>query len=272
MRRALRAQARPAHVAGALRFFKCGPGEYGEGDRFLGVTVPAQRRIARTFRDLPLAEADKLLKSPIHEERLTALFILVDQFTRAGIRPPKRPVGADLEVGPEQVRKRIFTLYMKRLRFINNWDLVDSSAGQIVGGWLVDKPRPSTLLRAAPREVEGRDLLDRLARSPHLWSRRVAMMATFHFIYRGEHRDAIRIATLLVDDEHDLIHKAVGWMLREVDKRASPKALTAFLERHAATMPRTCLRYAIERLPPRERQRWMGMASQRQERNKIRPS
>ncbi len=242
MRRALRAEARPERAAGATRFFKCGPGEYGEGDRFLCVTVPAQRRIARTFRDLPLEETDTLLKSPIHEERLTALFILVDQFERAD---------------DDRVRGRIFRLYMRRLRFINNWDLVDSSAGQIVGGWLADKPR---------------GLLDRLARSPHLWSRRVAMMATFHFIYRGEHRDAIRIATLLVDDEHDLIHKAVGWMLREVDKRASPEALTAFLERHAATMPRTCLRYAIERLPARDRQRWMNMASQRRERNRIRPS
>lgn len=257
VRRALRAQARPEHVAAALRFFKCGPGEYGEGDRFLGVTVPAQRRIARRFRDLPPEEADTLLKSPIHEERLTALFVLVDQFTRTD---------------DDRVRGRIFRLYMKRLRFINNWDLVDSSAPQIVGGWLADKARSSTLLRAAPSAVEGRDPLDRLARSPHLWSRRVAMMATFHFIYRGEHRDAIRIATLLVDDPHDLIHKAVGWMLREVDKRASPEALTAFLERHATTMPRTMLRYAIERLPLRERQKWMGMASQRQERNKIRPS
>jgi 3-methyladenine DNA glycosylase AlkD len=154
------------------------------------------------------------------------------------------------------MRKPIFRLYMKRLRCINNWDLVDSSAPQIVGGSLADKPR---------------GLLDRLARSPHLWSRRVAMLATFHFIQCGEHRDAIRIATQLVDDEHDLIHKAVGWMLREVDKRASPRALTAFLERHAATMPRTTLRYAIERLPARDRHRWMNRA-QHQERNKIGPS
>lgn len=242
VRRSLRAQARPQHVAGAMRFFKCGPGEYGEGDRFLGVTVPAQRRIARTFRDLPIEAADKLLKSPIHEERLTALFILVDQFTRTD---------------DQRTRGRIVKLYMARLRFINNWDLVDSSAAQIVGGWLADKPRGP---------------LDRLARSPHLWSRRVAMIATFHFIHRGEHRDAIRIATLLVDDEHDLIHKAAGWMLREVGKRASAGALTALLERHAATMPRTMLRYAIERLPPAERRRWMSMAGRRQERNKIPPS
>ncbi len=242
MRRALRAQARPEHVAGALRFFKSGPGEYGEGDRFLGVTVPAQRRIARQFRHLPLEEADELLTSRMHEERLTALFILVDQFTRTD---------------DERVRARIFRLYMKRLPFINNWDLVDSSAGQIVGGWAADKPR---------------GVLDRLARSTHLWSRRVAIIATFHFIYRGEHRDTIRIATLLVNDEHDLIHKAVGWMLREVDKRASPAALAAFLERHAATMPRTMLRYAIERLTPLERQRWLRMANNPRERNKMRAS
>ena len=234
VRRALRARAHPDRVAGVTRFFKCGPGEYGEGDTFIGVTVPAQRAVARQFRDLPLEESDKLLVSPIHEERSTALFILVGQFNR----------------GDDQTRGQIFKLYMRRLRFINNWDLVDSSAAPIVGGWLEDKPR---------------GLLDRLARSKHLWSRRVAMIATFHYIYRRDHRDAIRIATILVNDTHDLIHKAVGWMLREVDKRASPQALTAFLHRHAATMPRTMLRYAIERLPATERRLWMGKATKRTE-------
>jgi 3-methyladenine DNA glycosylase AlkD len=228
VRRALRAEARPDHIAGALRFFKCGPGEYGEGDLFIGAAVPAQRRIAREYRDLPLPDVEALLTSRIHEERLTALFILVLQFNRSD---------------DERVRRRIFRLYMKRLRFINNWDLVDSSAPHIVGGWLADRPR---------------DLLDRLARSPHLWSRRVAMIATLFFIQRGDHRDAIHIATLLVNDRHDLIHKAVGWMLREVGKRASAAALTSFLERHAATMPRTMLRYAIEHRSPAERQRWMS--------------
>ena len=231
VRAALRAQSHPTRIAGALRFFKCGPGEYGEGDAFIGVTVPAQRVIARRFRDLPLTESERLLTSPIHEERLTALFILVDQFTR----------------GDERTRGRIFRLYLRRLRFINNWDLVDSSAAPIVGGWLEDKPR---------------GLLDRLARSKHLWSRRVAIIATFHFIHRGDHRDAIRVATILVNDTHDLIHKAVGWMLREVDKRASHAALTTFLRRHAATMPRTMLRYAIERLPATERRIWMGKATE----------
>lgn len=230
VRRALRAHADPARVAGVTRFFKCGPGEYGDGDRFIGVTVPAQRAVARRFRDLPLEDSEALLTSPIHEERLTALCILVDQFTR----------------GDARTRGRIFRLYMRRLRFINNWDLVDTSAAPIVGAWLEDKPRT---------------LLDRLARSPHLWSRRVAMLATFHYIHRGDHRDAIRIATILVNDRHDLIHKAVGWMLREVDKRASPAALTRFLERHAATMPRTMLRYAIERLPAAKRKLWMDKAA-----------
>ena len=230
VRRALRKQASPARARSALWFFKSGPGEYGEGDRFIGVTVPAQRAVARRFRDLPLRESEKLLMSPIHEERLTALFILVGQFTR----------------GDERTRGQIFKLYLRRLRCINNWDLVDSSAAPIVGAWLEDKPR---------------GLLDRLARSKHLWSRRVAMIATLHYIHRGDHRDAIRIAAILVNDTHDLIHKAVGWMLREVDKRASPAALTTFLNRHAATMPRTMLRYAIERLPATERKLWMGKAT-----------
>ena len=229
LRSTLRAHARPSRVPGVTRFFKCGPGEYGEGDRFIGVTVPAQRTVARQFRELPIKESETLLMSPIHEERLTALFILVDQFTR----------------GDNRTRGQIFKLYMRRLRFVNNWDLVDSSAAQIVGGWLADKPRGQ---------------LDRLARSQHLWSRRVAMIATLYFIQRGEHRDAIRIATILVNDQHDLVHKAVGWMLREVDKRASPAALKAFLNRHAATMPRTMLRYAIERFPEVQRRRWMNKA------------
>ena len=195
--------------------------------------MPEQRVVARRFRRLSLAEADALLTSPIHEERLTALLILVDQFTQAK---------------DERTRRAVFRLYVKRLPFINNWDLVDSSAGPIVGGWLADKPR---------------DLLDRLARSTHLWSRRVAMIATSFFINRGDASDAVRIATLLLDDRHDLIHKAAGWMLREVGKRASLAELRDFLGAHAATMPRTMLRYAIERLPAEERARWMGMAMQK---------
>ena len=236
IRKALRAQADPVRAKNVARFFKTGPGDYGEGDRFIGVTVPAQRVIARRFRDLPLDEADALLTSPIHEERLTALIILVDQFDRSS--------GAGTTTATNHQR-RIFRLYLTRLRFVNNWDLVDTSAGPIVGGWLAAHP-------------EG-GLLERLARSRHLWSRRVAMIATFHGIARGNHREAIRIATILLQDREDLMHKAVGWMLREVGKRASLPALERFLAQHAATMPRTMLRYAIERLPPAQRQHWMTL-------------
>jgi 3-methyladenine DNA glycosylase AlkD len=234
VRKALRAQADPVRAKSVARFFKTGPGDYGEGDRFIGVTVPSQRLIARTFRDLTLDEVDVLLTSPIHEERLTALLILVDQFNRAS--------RAHTDTVTSQ-RRRIFRLYMKRLRFINNWDLVDTSAGPIVGGWLAVQPEAG--------------VLSRLARSKHPWSRRVAMIATFHGIARGDHREAIRIARMLVQDREDLMQKAVGWMLREVGKRASMPALERFLAQHAATMPRTMLRYAIERLPPSARRQWM---------------
>ena len=236
VRKALRAEADPVRAKNARRFFKTGPGDYGEGDRFIGVPVPAQRLVARHFRDLPLDEVDTLLTSPIHEERLTALLILVDQFNRSS--------RAD-DAAATKHQRRIFRLYMKRLRCINNWDLVDTSAGPIVGGWLAAHPDAG--------------LLPRLARSRLLWSRRIAMIATFHGIARADHRDAIRIAQILVQDPEDLMHKAVGWMLREVGKRASLPALDRFLAQHAATMPRTMLRYAIERLPPAERQRWMAV-------------
>ena len=228
IRKALRKFATPARAAGVAKFFKTAAGEYGAGDKFIGVTVPEQRLIARQFRTLPLEESDKLLTSPIHEERLTALLILVDQFNGAQRAP---------------ARRKVFHHYMKRLKFVNNWDLVDASAEHIVGGWLDDKPR---------------ELLDRLATSKHLWSRRVAIVSTLHFIRKGDATDALRIAAALLDDPHDLIHKATGWMLREVGKRVSPAQLRAFLQRHAAHMPRTMLRYAIERFPTRERAKWMG--------------
>jgi len=240
VRRALRAQANQVRARAVARFFKTGPGEYGEGDRFIGVTVPAQRVVARRFRDLPLAEVDHLLQSPVHEERATALLILVDQFRRAQADPRRQ--------------KRIFRLYLRRLRFVNNWDLVDTSAAAIVGGWLCRDCSSAGLAKQARH-----DLLTRLAQSKHLWSRRVAMIATAHFINHGEHAEAIRIATRLVNDAHDLIQKAVGWMLREVGKRASEDALRAFLTRHAATMPRTALRYAIERMSDVERAKWMSV-------------
>lgn len=228
-KRALAQFGSPERAVGVARFFKTGKGEYGEGDVFIGCTVPECRLVAKEFRALPLAQVEKLMMSRIHEERAVGLFILVAQFERA----------------PD---KKIFQLYRKRMAYVNNWDLVDLSAPNIVGGWLADKPR---------------GVLDQLAKSKVLWYRRIAIVATFHFIRRGEWKDAIRIAELLVKDQHDLIHKAVGWMLREVEKRASANALEAFLKKHAATMPRTMLRYAIERLTPAEKEKWMKMALNR---------
>lgn len=228
LRESLRAHASPARAATSSRYFKTGPGEYGEGDVFIGVTVPDCRAVAKRFRSLTLSEVKRLLASEVHEERLVALLVLVEQS-----RSAKKDLAA---------REAIFRLYLASLQRINNWDLVDLSAPDLVGGYLV--------------EGGDRALLDGLAASRHLWSRRVAMLACFAFIRRGESADALRLAERLVDDEHDLMHKAVGWMLREVGKRVGLEPLRAFLERHAATMPRTMLRYAIEKLSDAERRRW----------------
>lgn len=227
VRAALRAVAKPALVPDQLRFFKTGKGEYGEGDRFLGVKVPQQRVVARSFRALPPDEAFALLESPFHEDRLTALFILVWQF----------------EHGDEATQRRILDGYLARTRFVNNWDLVDSSAHFIVGAWVLERPR---------------DLLTTLVRSPLLWERRIAVIATLALIRAGEADDTLALCEALLDDEHDLIHKATGWMLREVGGRVGLKHLRAFLARHARRMPRTMLRYSIEKLPPAERKRWLG--------------
>lgn len=226
VRRTLIAQASSSRAAALAKFFKTGPGEYAAGDRFLGITVPMARRIAKQFHDLPEAQIDRLLCSPLHEARLTALLIMVGQFER----------------GDERLRGRLYRLYRRRLEYVNNWDLVDASAEYIVGAWLADRPRAA---------------LDRLARSRHLWSRRVSMVATMYFIRRGDERDALRIAERLLPDSHDLIHKACGWMLREVGKRVDPALLRAFLQRHGPRMPRTTLRYAIERFGASERARWL---------------
>jgi 3-methyladenine DNA glycosylase AlkD len=183
------------------------------------------RKLAREFRALPLPEVTALLHSPIHEERLLALILLVNGYERAD----------------EAGRAEIYALYLEHLDRVNNWDLVDSSAPYIVGPHLLERPRK---------------ILFRLARSNNLWHRRVAMLATFYFIRQNDFADALRLAELLRDDEHDLMHKAVGWMLREIGKR-DVAVLRKFLDQHAALMPRTMLRYAIERLPERERQRFL---------------
>jgi len=227
VRRQLAAVADAERAKGSARFFKTGAGQYGEGDVFIGVTVPQQRVIARANRALPLDELASLLKSRVHEERLTALLILVDQYER----------------GDDDTQVACHDFYLAHLAWVNNWDLVDSSAAYLVGAHLVGRRR---------------DLLYKLARSKSMWERRVAMVATLAFIQRGEHADAVAIAELLLDDQHDLIHKATGWMLREVGKRVGEAPLRTFLRAHAATMPRTALRYAIERLPAAERKTWLA--------------
>lgn len=210
------------------RFFKTGPGQYGEGDRFIGVKVPVTRKVAKEFRSLPLAEAENLLHSEIHEKRLLALVILVGQF----------------EKGDDATRKLIFDLYLANTRHVNNWDLVDLSAPQIVGGYL---------------ETRSRKPLDRLSKSKSLWERRISILATHWGIRHGDFVDTIKIAEKLLGDKEDLIHKAVGWMLREVGKR-DVAVLEEFLGKHCRTMPRTMLRYAIERFPDEKRLSYLNGA------------
>jgi len=207
------------------RFFKTGPGEYGEGDQFIGLTVPQIRRLAQQSRPLSPTATQQLLQSPIHEERLLALLILVDAFAAADA------------LGQAQIYK----IYRQSTRFINNWDLVDTSAPQIVGAFLWKRSK-------AP--------LYHLARSANLWERRIAIIATFYFIRHDEFGPTLRIARQLLSDQEDLIHKAVGWMLREIGKR-DPAAEEKFLRRHYRQMPRTMLRYAIERFPKPHRQRYL---------------
>jgi 3-methyladenine DNA glycosylase AlkD len=221
----LRALENLEAAAFARRFFKTGPGEYAEGDVLIGIRVPELRKIVKEFRGIPVVEAETLLESPIHEDRLVALLLLVQAFRKA----------------PPLMKKEIYDVYLSHTRHINNWDLVDASAEHIVGGYLVEKSR---------------EPLYTLARSPMLWERRIAIMATFHFIKQGEFEETLRIAELLLHDREDLIQKAVGWMLREIGKR-NQDAEQRFLDRHCKTMPRTMLRYAIERFPEDLRQRYL---------------
>jgi len=217
--------AKPERARISQRFFKTGPGEYGEGDRFIGLTVPQIRRLAQQYRELSPAATQRLLQSSIHEERLLALLILVDAFAAADA------------LGQAQINK----IYRQSTRFINNWDLVDASAPQIVGAFLWKRSK-------AP--------LRELACSANLWERRIAIIATFYLIRRDEFGPTLEIARQLLSDREDLIHKAVGWMLREVGKRDSAVE-EKFLRRHYRQMPRTMLRYAIERFPEPHRQRYL---------------
>ncbi len=213
----LRTLGSPEAARLAARFFKTGPGDYGEGDVFLGIRVPVLRQLAREVRGLPMSELVLLLQSDVHEDRMLALLVLV----------------LNVAKGDDDTRRQVYELYLAHTRHINNWDLVDASARSIVGGYLADKDR-------AP--------LHRLAASDVLWERRIAIVATHEFIVRHDFADTLAIAHKLLKDRHDLIHKAVGWMLREVGKRDQP-VLETFLRQHGLAMPRTSLRYAIERFP-----------------------
>ena len=207
------------------RFFKTGPGEYAEGDLFLGITVPTLRAMAKRYQVLKLAETLQLLRSRFHEERLLSLLILILKYRKED--PPGK--------------RKIYQAYLEHTRFINNWDLVDVTAKHIVGAYLEDKDRGP---------------LYKLAASDLIWERRIAVLSTFHFIERHDFDDMLKIAKLLISDRHDLIHKAVGWMLREVGKR-DVDAEETFLKRRHRVMPRTMLRYAIERFPERKRRAYL---------------
>lgn len=227
IREEIKRLADPAKATILQRFFKTGPGQYGEGDVFAGITVPVIRKLVRKYCDLPLGDAAELLKSPIHEEKLLALLIFVDKARR----------------GDDATRKRVYGLYLRNTRTINNWDLVDLSAEHIVGAWLAGRDK---------------EKLYRLAKSKSLWERRIAILATFHDIKRGIPDHTLALADVLMKDRHDLIHKAVGWMLREVGKRCSADTLREFLRTRYRSMPRTMLRYAIERFPADERKAYLS--------------
>ena len=207
-------------------FFKTGPGEYGEGDRFLGIRVPALRKLARRHRELAPRDTLTLVRSRFHEERLLGLLIWVLRF----------------EKGDDAIRRRVYDAYLDNLDFVNNWDLVDSSAHKIVGEYLRDRSRRP---------------LYRLAKSTVMWERRVAMIATYAYIRTGDFADGLAIAERLVDDREDLIHKAVGWMLREIGNR-DRQSEEIFLKKYYRTMPRTMLRYAIEKFPEPLRKRYLA--------------
>jgi DNA alkylation repair enzyme len=221
----IHALADPERAVLVARFFKTGPGQYGEGDQFLGLPVPRQRELAREFRPLPLDEVEQLVRSPWHDCRSIGLIIWTLQFAKAG------PAG----------QQEIYERYLANRRYVNNWDLVDVTCPAIVGGYLLRRDRSP---------------LYELAAEDHLWSQRISIVSTLPFIRKNQFADAFALAELLLPHRHDLIHKAVGWMLREVGKR-NEEALEEFLADHARQMPRTMLRYAIERLPPAQRQAYL---------------
>lgn len=209
------------------RFFKTGEGEYGEGDKFIGVDLPKQRVIAKKFfKEATLKDVEELLKSPIHEYRLTALIILTYKFPKSST----------------EEKKEIYNFYLDHLQFINNWDLVDASAERIVGEYLLDKDR---------------SIIYKLAKSDHLWTQRVSLLTTFQFIKNNQFEDALKLSEFFLNTKHDLIQKAAGWMLKEIGKR-DEKVLTNFLDKHYKKMPRTMLRYCIEKLSESQRKHYLS--------------
>lgn len=207
------------------QFFKTGKGEYSEGDKFIGVSVPICRKIAKKYSNLELQQIIKLLKSPIHEIRQTSLFILTCQYQK----------------GDWQKKQTIYHIYLENIQYINNWDLVDLSAHKIVGDYLIDK---------------NKDVLYQLAKSENLWQKRIAVIATFAFIKKKKYQPGLKISQMLLNDQHDLIHKAIGWMLREIGKQDF-KIENRFLKKYYKKMPRTMLRYAIEKFPEKLRQKYL---------------
>jgi 3-methyladenine DNA glycosylase AlkD len=224
----IRSLADPKRAKTFAWFFKTGPGQYGEGDKFLGLNTPQMRRISRKhFQTVSLADLDKLIRSPYHEERSIVIQMLVHKFAQIRCRE----------------RQQIYDFYLSHTKWINNWDLVDISAPKIVGEYLLNKPT---------------GILIKLAKSPSLWERRIAIISTFAFIYQGQPDLTLKISKLLLTDKHDLIHKAVGWALREVGKRCGEKYLTDFLDKNVKRMPRTALRYAIERFSDTQRKHYLS--------------
>jgi len=226
LRAEFRKLAQPGDVPNLNRFFKTGAGEYGEGDKFLGIRVPETRKAVKKFRDESLRTATSLLTSPYHEERLLAALMLVDRYER----------------GDDEMRARVYDTYMSHRAGLNNWDIIDSSAHKIVGPWLQDRDR--------------KPIYD-LAKSRSLWDRRIAIISTYYYIRQADFSDTLKLAAQLHDDTEDLIHKAVGWMLREVGNR-DRKVEERFLATHYKKMPRTMLRYAIEKFPERQRKAYLN--------------
>lgn len=225
VRSVIKKSGNASHAKTLQRFFKTGKGEYGEGDVFVGIKVPVLRKIAKEFQDLSFDELGQLIKSNIHEERLVSLFILVNKYKRA----------------EEKLKERIYTFYLKNLNYVNNWDLIDLSAPKIVGEHLLNRDK---------------NILIRYANSSSLWERRVAILSTHTFIKNSYIETTIQLSDILLNDKHDLIHKAVGWMLREAGQ-CDIKTLESYLKKNYKKMPRTMLRYAIEKFPESKRKRYL---------------